>query len=291
MAYQLWVSRDGYRRKGTRASELRKLFDDGITADSIQEPLRACCYNDDAAKVAEELRRLDFDVAGAKKTEDCKIDGFVLRQDLGTSLCSSYVKPIALMDLIAESTPLVKVLNVLRDKPYIFVLTNDEVSGIVTRADLQKPPVRILLFGLISLFEMHLSYLIRKYYPYDLWRDKLTQGRIDKAEALLEQRKNRNEEIDLFSCLQFADKKSLVIVSENIIDILGLSDNKTAENTLDKIEKIRDKLAHSQDLETGTSWEEIIDVSVVVEDMLNRSDQFLEESARCSSRENTLLEN
>ncbi len=39
MAYQLWVSRDGYRRKGTRASELRKLFDDGITADSIQEPL------------------------------------------------------------------------------------------------------------------------------------------------------------------------------------------------------------------------------------------------------------
>jgi len=50
-----------------------------------------------------------------------------------------------------------------------------------------------------------------------------------------------------------------------------------------RIGKIRDKLAHSQDLATGTTWEEIIDVSVVVQDMLDRSDRLIEEAAICGS--------
>jgi CBS domain len=199
MGYELWTSRiAGYRRKGTRASDLRKLFDDGITARAIQEPLRACLYSDDALLVGEELRRLDFDIAGIKRDEDSRVEGFVRRADLVTGLCTQYANSISPLDLIAESTPLIKVLDVLRDKKHAFVLAGDEIAGIITRADLQKPPVRILLFGLISLFEMHLTFQINERYPDESWMGVLSERRLQTAKGLWEQRKGRNEEIDWY---------------------------------------------------------------------------------------------
>jgi hypothetical protein len=87
----------------------------------------------------------------------------------------------------------------------------------------------------------------------------------------------------LLSCLQLADKKTLALKSEAILEHFGLLGKQTAEKTLMRIGKIRDKLAHSQDLATGTTWEEIIDVSVVVQDMLDRSDRLIEEAAICGS--------
>jgi hypothetical protein len=200
-----------------------------------------------------------------------------------SSLIQEYVNPITPLDLIAESTPLIKVLDVLREKQHAFVLVGDEVAGIITRADLQKPPVRILLFGLISLFEMHLAFQIKQRYPHESWQGELSEKRLQMANDLLEQRKGRNEEIDLLSCLQLADKKTLLLASEEMREHFGLPGKKTAERTLRRVGKIRDKLAHSQDLVTGTTWEEIIDVSVVLQDMLDRSDRLIEEAATCGS--------
>ncbi|MBE9592914.1 MAG: hypothetical protein IMF19_05485 [Proteobacteria bacterium] len=66
MSYQLWVSPiTGIRRKGTRMSDLRKLFETGITASSIQEPLKYCFYGEEASGVLAELERLDFDMGYA----------------------------------------------------------------------------------------------------------------------------------------------------------------------------------------------------------------------------------
>ena len=282
MGYELWTSRiTGYGRTGTRVSELRGLFEVAITARIIQEPLKACFYNDEALIVGEELRRLGFDITGIKRDENSKIEGYVKGADLTTGRCSQYVNPISPLDLIAESTPLIKVLDVLREKMHVFVLVGDEVAGIITRADLQKPPVRILLFGLISLFEMHLTYQIRKCYPAESWVEILPESRLQMAKDLLEKRKGRNEEIDLLSCLQITDKKTLMLASEEMRDHFGFLVIKTAEQILTRVGKIRDKLAHSQDLVAGTTWEEIIDVSVAVQDMLERSDRLIEETATC----------
>jgi len=58
-----------------------------------------------------------------------------------------------------------EVIRVLSDHEHVFVVVRRGVSGIVTRADLRKPPVRLLLFGLVSLLEMHLSYWTRELFP------------------------------------------------------------------------------------------------------------------------------
>jgi hypothetical protein len=71
------------------------------------------------------------------------------------------------------------------------------VSGIITKGDLQKAPLRMWLFGLLSLIEMQLLRLIRTTYPDDTWTQLLSYGRLGKAQQFLEDRQRRNEAIDL----------------------------------------------------------------------------------------------
>jgi len=281
MGYQLWVSPlTGYRRKGTRMSDLRSLFETGITANSIQEPLKYCFYGEPALKVQAELRRLDFDIAGIRSSKDQPILEFVRTASLQNGNCEEVAESIKAADIIAESTPLIEVLNGLRDRTYFFILNGRQISGIITRADLQKPPVRILIFGIISLLEIHLTFLVRTHFPDEKWRDVLKPKRIENAETILQNRKERNEEIDLTDCLQFADKRDLVLASKEMRDHLGLESKKGTQSVLRNIEKIRDKLAHSQDIVSGTTWEELIDVVQKVEWMLQRSDDIVEKEAQ-----------
>lgn len=281
MGYQLWVSPlTGYRRKGTRMSDLRNLFETGITANSIQEPLKYCFYGELALEVKAELNRLDFDVAGIRTSKDQPILEFVSTASFQNGNCEEVAEPIKAADIMAESTPLIEVLSGLRDRTYFFILNGRQISGIITRADLQKPPVRILLFGIISLLEMHLTFLVRTLFPGEKWREVLKPKRIENAETTLQKRKERNEVIDLTDCLQFADKRDLVLVSKQMREHLGLKTKKGTKSVLRSIEKIRDKLAHSQDIVSGTTWEELIDVVQEVEKMLQRSDDIVEKEAQ-----------
>ena len=261
-------------------SDLRSLFETGITANSIQEPLKYCFYGEPALKVQAELRRLDFDIAGIRSSKDQPILEFVRTASLQNGNCEEVAESIKAADIIAESTPLIEVLNGLRDRTYFFILNGRQISGIITRADLQKPPVRILIFGIISLLEMHLTFLVRTHFPDEKWRDVLKPKRIENAETILQNRKERNEEIDLTDCLQFADKRDLVLASKEMRDHLGLESKKGTQSVLRNIEKIRDKLAHSQDIVSGTTWEELIDVVQKVEWMLQRSDDIVEKEAQ-----------
>jgi hypothetical protein len=285
MGYQLWVSPiTGYRRKGTRMSDLRRLFETGITANSIQEPLKCCLYGESASAVHAELVRLDFDVAGLRTSMDQPTLEFVCTESLQDGNCEQAAIPIKVADVISESAPLIEVLTGLRDRPHYFILNGRHVSGIITRADLQKPPVRILIFGIVSLLETHLSFVVRTFFPNEKWREVLKPRRVDATETVLGQRKERNEAIDLTDCLQFADKRDLVLASEEALSYLGLESKRGARRTLLSIERVRDKLVHSQDIVSGTTWEELIDVVEEAERMLQTWDDTLEKEARKSSK-------
>jgi hypothetical protein len=62
----------------------------------------------------------------------------------------------------------------------VYVVLRRGVSGIITRADLRKPPVRLLIFGLVSLLDMHLSYWTGELFPKDSWREQITKARQTK---------------------------------------------------------------------------------------------------------------
>src|SRR5262249_53343328 len=165
----------------------------------------------------------------------------------------------------------------LRFKAQLFVLERTKITSLVARADLQKSPVRMLLFGLISLLETYLLEMVRICYPGDSFRDKLAPGRLEKAQRLLSALTGENEEIDLAGCLNMADKRDLLIQVPRFLAFFALGDGREARKRFNDMERLRDKLAHGKDLVAGSGWDAVLAVAGDLEAFLRTCDEKREE--------------
>jgi hypothetical protein len=285
MGYQLWTSRiTGYRRRGTRLSELRAVFGAGVMAQAISEPLESCPIDAPATEAGALLKERGFDAAGVQAVEDGPVVGFVLREKLLDGIVRDHTSAITSEHLVSDAIPLGDLLAVLSGRERVFVLEGRVVKSIITRADLNKPPVRVYLFGLISLLELHLQFWVSGCYPEESWQQALNPGRLEAAKKLLELRKGRNHEITLLQYLQFCDKRDLVLDSGELRDKLGFASKGRGLTLLTSAEKLRDMFAHSQeDLAQESSWEELIAVVESIEQLVHRSDDTVEQEARSSA--------
>lgn len=271
----LWISaRTGRRRRGTTLQEVRGLFEEGITAAAIQEELDCCRPNDEASEVRRRMEELNFDVLGVREDTESEAQGFVRRSELEKGRSSRYVNRFDVSHVISESTPLARVLAELQNRTHAFVLVDHEVAGIVTRADLQKPPVRLYLFGLVTLLEMHLTGLIRRHYDDRTWTEELSEGRLEDARDFQDQRRRVDQDLDLVDCLQFADKRDLVLAPESLRKELDIASKRQGQRSLREAQTLRDNLAHAQDLAEGADWGDIIETVLWMEDFLERSEQY-----------------
>ncbi|HEX7051136.1 MAG TPA: CBS domain-containing protein [Longimicrobiales bacterium] len=228
-----------------------------INAEHLLEYLYISEEVADAASAKRRMEAYDFDVLGVSDKHG-RVYGYIRRDCPPSGSCSDHAIPFHAFDLISESTPIEEVLGHLRTKPRVFVLGGGEVYGIITRGDLQKPPVRIFVFGLITILDMQLTATVRTYFPQDSWCQLLAVRRVNAARKLLEQRVARNEEIDLTDCLQFCDKRDLVLREESARKNLGFQSKASGRQFLIAVEDLRNRVAHGQDLVTGTTWEELI---------------------------------
>ena len=286
MGHELWTSPIyGYRRKGTRLADLRRVIEDGITARAILEPLQSCRAGSLAQEAKEILDRRDFDVAGVKETENGPVTGWVSQEVLDTGIVRDRARPISTDNLLADATPLPQVLDVLRERAYAFVLVGSKVAGIVTRADLNKPPVRVYLFGLVSLLEMHLSFWIRSECREDSWQAHLSKKRLDKAMRMQQLRRRRNQDPYLAQCLQFCDKRDLVVRLSSVRDSLSLGTERQATIFLQRVENLRDGLAHGQyDLAEGSTWEKTVGLAERMDEVVRISDDHVEKKVQKAPR-------
>lgn len=267
----------GEPKSGIQLADLRTLFDTGITARAILEPLASYLYEDRATDVAEKMRNRDFDVAGLKFAEDRAVDGYLVRDDLMDGLCKDHKRGIELTNVVADTTPLTRVLADLKSRERVFVLSGDSLDGIITRADLQKHPVRIMMFAELSLLEMHMEFWVRRFYGSDELRSVLREGSIRAAQQRLQKRKVLNLDIDLVACLTFADKKKIVLKDEKIGGKLGVPSQNKVKDTLDDAKELRDRLAHAQDLVSGSTWEDTIETIEGIESMILRSESQMKQ--------------
>jgi len=280
MSYQLWVSPvTGYRRKGTRFSSLKKIFIDNVTAKSIFEPL-LCCPADSMAENAKgALKIREFDVAGVKETEGGEVIGYVVTDELENGEVKKYVKVIGPELLISDSTPIADIFTALTLRDFAFVLYGKQIVGIITKADINKPPVRIYLFGMISLFEMHLNSWINHYFPDNKWEPEIPANRIKDARDIYEKRKGNNQDLSLLECLQFCDKRDLLTKSNCFIKDFDMS-KKKFDTFVKQVEKIRNELAHSQNsIISNVEWSVFVETVSHLEDFLISSDSKVEHIA------------
>lgn len=280
MGSELWTSPlTGYRRHGTRLAELREHFEAGITAAAILEPLRSCLETQPAEPMAAVLLERDFDIAGVKAAPSDPVRGYVTQGALQEGgEVRDHVLPLTPDVLIADSTPLAELFAVLAQSPFMFVMVGAEVRGIVTQADLNKPPVRIYLFGILSLVEMHLTFWIRSELSDDEWPPLLPRRRLRIAEGLLKRKRSVGHDTSLLDCLTLGDKKVIAKESPGLLQRLGIDE--PGADRLDDVHALRNQLAHSyEDLAEGHTWAEIQEIVEWVETVVHQSDTHIEEEA------------
>lgn len=258
----------------SRSQDLRNLFENNITIEYVAEPLKGVSADADVAEVWHWMVMQDFDVVGVES--EGAVSGYIERNSLKDKQgrCRDYQQVFHPKELIAISTPLMKLLPILQQTSRLFVLDCNRVSGIVTYGDLQKAPVRMLLFGLLTLLEMNLLRLVRLYYSQDSWQLVLKPERLEIARKLWQESQARNEATDLLDYIQFCDKRELVLQQPELLQQLGLKSKRSGERFLKSAEHLRNRLAHAQDLVSGSSWTELISLAEAMEQLLVRCEDI-----------------
>lgn len=236
---------------------LKNLFLEGFTVMDVAEPL----VSFDAERPANDVRTFmaerDYDLAGVRV--DGLVGGYVRGVELTGGCCGEHLRPFGPDDLVSESDSLQKVVESLALNNQCFVTILDRVGAIVTLSDLEKPPMRMFLFGMITIQEMIMTRMVAENYPEGSWRQLVSEGRLAKAEELLRERERRHRKVDLLDCLQFSDKAQILTKNPVIMEQftnLGLTSRKAALQAAKELESLRNNLAHTQEI-IPDGWQRI----------------------------------
>jgi hypothetical protein len=221
-----------------------------------------------AATARARLERRGFAVVGVR--EGGLVAGYTRVEDLrGARVCGDVLRAFDGDEVVAAETPLDEGLRRLTGRDRVFVTAFGQVAGIVTWTDVQKPPVRMWLFGLVSLLEDAFAGLIEAWHPDDTWTDLISAGRRRKAEELLRDRRRMGSglELRLIDCLQLPDKGLILLRHEETRRLLDVGSKEAGERTLKKLAQLRNSLAHAQDIVTG-DWDMILGLAERLEDIV-----------------------
>jgi hypothetical protein len=274
MAGTLWISNRGRRRKGTTFKDLQDVFDTQVTTKHIYEPLSCAFPHDNAEEIYNDMNALDFDVLGVVDDRG-NVVGFVRRENLKNGAVNDYINTIDLNIVATDSTPIYRLIQILEKRNFVFVVHGNSIDGIVTLADINKPIVRLYLFGIISLFEMHLNYWLKHHYPNSLWKQMLKANRVQKAEENFKERTIQNQALTLEECLQLCDKREALCKCSDFLTDYNYSGT-DFEDLLKDCEKIRNELAHSQDtIFAGFNMEQFTFIITKVESFIKTSEPMV----------------
>jgi hypothetical protein len=254
--------------------DMQRVFLRGLTVRDIAEPLLSFDAWTQAGIVRALLEVQGQRVVGIR--EDGRICGYILTEELGDGSCGDFMRPFDEDLVLSDHTPLVDLVPALVDSPHAFVRVLGDVGGIVTREDLQDPPVRMWLFGIVTIIEMYYLRMIEQHLGDGEWRKYLSPGRIAKAEARLEERQRRNQNPSLLDCLQFGDKAQIVSRDEALRNQAGFQSRKRADRATKMLEGLRNNLAHTQDI-VSWDWETIVVLAENIDQLL-KWDQSLREA-------------
>ncbi len=242
--------------RDTQSSRLHRLFLEGFSAMDVAEPLVSF---DESAK-AEEVQRFmhekAFALVGVR--QNGLVEGYVRREDLTSGICSDHFRPFTPDDdLVPDTANLIDVVKSLAINQQCFVTILDRVGAIITLTDLEKPPMRMFLFGMITMIEMTMTEILRRRYPDNSWQEFLSEQRIDIAKKLQQERNRRGQQVALIDCLQFGDKGWIITYDEGLREALGHKSRRETRNAIKEFETLRNNLAHTQEI-IPSGWQRIV---------------------------------
>ena len=268
------------------AEQLRSLerFHEVLTVSTIAEEIVSVNVGEKATEALKIMEERHFDVLGLQEGDT--IIGYVEASDLQSkdhlaeSVCGIFCKGWNGANLVNESCSLAECMAKLKEVRRLFVHTSGLVHGIVTRADMHKQPIRMLLFSVVSLLEMALLSLIRETYPEERrWKPLLSGPRLDAAEELLRKRTDAAIDIHLLDCLQLVDKGTILRKTQHLRASLGFESNGKCEKFFGRLDGVRNALAHGGALQDDPKLTRamVVDTFETASGVLGRSIRLLEE--------------
>jgi len=185
-----------------------------------------------------------------------RVQGFIKQTGLKGEVCGDNMRHYTVDQVIKGTASLSDVIHVLTRHDYCFVDIFGEVTAVITREDINKPQVRMWLFGIVTMIETALTQLIERVYPEEVWTDVMSPGRLEKTQEIWIERKRRNLHCKLIDCLQFSDKAGIIISDKDSLKQMGFETGKQAKKIIKELESLRNHLAHSQDI-VAHDWAQI----------------------------------
>jgi hypothetical protein len=123
------------------------------------------------------------------------------------------------------------------------IISEHEISGLVSLSDLQRLPVRASIFGLITYLEIIMTRVIRCVFKgSEKWLDSLSEGRRQKLQDEIKLAREKNAFVEALLFTQFADKATILHRSERR-KVRGAD----FKSEFRMIQTLRDHLAHAND--------------------------------------------
>jgi hypothetical protein len=240
-----------------------RLFTHAFSAEDLAEPLRSFDQDRPAGQVAELMRKRGFGVAGLRR--EGVVTGYVRLGDLTRGRCGAVAQRFKQAQVVDGEAPLSDVIHVLTRHESCFVRLLGDVSGLIERQDMQKPMVRMWLFGIVTFIEIDMTDRIRARWPDGDWTDLITPGRLAKAESLQAERAKRNQHGDLLDCLQLSDKAQILVSVDEERNGMGFQTMGAAKRVVKELESLRNNLAHAQDI-VRYDWPQIARMTQWIEE-------------------------
>jgi hypothetical protein len=252
------------RLSGFDNRDFKRLFAEIFTARDIAEGLLSFDADTPCKKVEQNLRHQRRDVASIRVSGS--VQGYVRLSDLGAGDCADCLRHFTVDQVVPGSATFSDVIHVLTRHDYCFVTMLNSVAGVIRRDDINKPMVRMWLFGIVTIVEMGLVQLIHERFPNDGWQQQLSVGRLQKARDIQAERQRRNIYCELIDCLQLSDKGQILIEDPASMQRLGFETKGAAKRVVKELESLRNHLAHAQDIVVH-DWAQIARLSMRMEEI------------------------
>jgi len=155
------------------------------------------------------------------------------------------IERVQVADLLSSESTIDDCLELFRDREFYFVNRENRVVGLVNHADLDKVPVRLSFYVLISKLETLLLAMFRFHYrDDDSWKG-LLRDRVSKIADIYEAKKRRGLDISLFDCMNLSDMLELLQKSEKLYEFIGFESRKKCEKACSGLDELRHDVMHT----------------------------------------------
>ena len=244
---------------------LRRVFLEGFAARDLAEPLASFDATTDVQVVRKFMVDRPLRVVGIRING--LIAGYVEQDEIGERSLREQIIPFADEIVVTSSTPFQDIVSRLDQHRFLTVTALSQPVGVIVRNDLEKAPMRMWLFGMVTLVEMRITRVIRESYGNNEWTEIVSASRLEKAVQLQNERSRRNRAVDLIDCLQLGDKGQLLARSAELRERYWNRSRKWIEKVIKELERLRNNLAHSQDIITE-NWDAIVRLSETLDRIL-----------------------